>query len=302
MEVPVPSHGLAARRQVLRTLIDSRSAILLPGATDALSARTIEAIGFKAAYLSGAGLTNSQYGLPDLAFINCSDVVEATYRISDVCSLPLIVDIDTGFGNAVNAYQTLRRIEAAGAAGVQIEDQIFPKRCGHFSGKAVVPIAEMEAKIKACVDARRDSNTVVVARTDAIAVHGFSVAMERAHAMSEAGADVIFVEAPTTLSQVTQIGQLSNPTLLNIVVGGQTPMLSLDELQKLGISLVLYANAGLQAAMKATHEVLSILHAEGDLKSGEDRLVSFVERQELVDKQRFDDLSTLYEIRDESIN
>lgn len=280
---------------MLRDLIAAKEAAILPGAANALSARIIEDLGFRAVYLTGAGLTNTHLGLPDLGLVTASDVAETTARISDVCQLPLIVDMDTGFGNALNAYHTVQRLERAGAAGIQIEDQVFPKKCGHFTGKAVVPIEEMLGKLKACLDARHDDNMAIVARTDARAVEGFEAAMDRAQRMIETGADVIFVEAPETVEEIRAIGQLPGAKLINLVVGGRTPMMESDELKAAGFSFVLYANAALQASVKAMQEVLGSLHDHGSLVEVSDRLASFAERQRIVGKDQIDAISDRYE-------
>jgi len=177
-------------RQEFRMRVERRDALLLPGGANALTARIIEDLGFEAVYLTGAGLANTHLGMPDLGLVSVTELAETAARISDVCRLPLVVDIDTGFGSALNVYRTVRLLERAGAAALQIEDQIFPKKCGHFADKSVVPLPEMVNKIKAALDARGDANTLVVARTDARAVEGIEQAIERAHAMTEAGADV----------------------------------------------------------------------------------------------------------------
>ncbi|MAS04973.1 MAG: carboxyvinyl-carboxyphosphonate phosphorylmutase [Ahrensia sp.] len=286
---------IAERRVALRSLVAERGAALLPGAANALSARIIEDLGFRAVYLTGAGLTNTHLGLPDLGLVTATEVVETTARISDVCRLPLIVDMDTGFGNALNAYHTVRNLERAGAAGIQIEDQIFPKKCGHFSGKGVVPIDEMLGKLKASLDARRDENTMIIARTDARAVEGFEAAMERAHKMAEVGADILFVEAPESLEEIKAIGALPTPQLVNLVVGGRTPMVELADLKEAGFSFVLYANAALQASVKAMQDVLGSLYKVGSLAEVEDRLATFTERQRIVGKPEIDALSQRYE-------
>ena len=252
-------------------------------------------MGFGAVYLTGAGLTNTTLGLPDLGLVTASDLVDATTRISDVCDLPVLVDMDTGFGNALNAYHTVRRLERAGAAAIQIEDQIFPKKCGHFTGKGVIPVEEMLGKLKACLDARLDPNTLIVARTDARAIDGFDAAMDRAHRMIEAGADVIFVEAPESRDEIMKIAELPAPQVINLVVGGKTPMVEHAELKSAGFALALYANAALQASVLAMQQVLGSLVEHGSLSHVSDRLVSFTERQRLVGKPQLDELSARYE-------
>jgi len=283
------------RRQILRRLAESRNATLLPGAANALTARIIEDTGFEAVYLTGAGLTNTQLGQPDLGLVTATEVVDATFRISDVCRLPLIVDMDTGFGNALNTYNTMQKLERAGAAAIQIEDQVFPKKCGHFAGKDIVPIDEMLGKLKACLDARQDENMLVIARTDARAVEDFDSALNRAQLMAEAGADILFVEAPESKEEVQTIGSLETPQVVNFVFGGKTPMIEIDELRTLGFSFVLYANAALQASIQAQQEVLKSLRETGSLALIQDKLASFVERQRIVGKSELDDLIKRYE-------
>lgn len=286
--------SLSARRKALRQLVEQRQATLLPGAANALVARIIEELGFQAVYLTGAGLTNTHLGMPDLGLITPTEIAETAARITDVCALPLIADIDTGFGNALNAYRTVQMMERAGCAALQIEDQIFPKKCGHFSGKGVVPIEEMTGKLKACLDARSDPDLMIIARTDARAVLGFEAALDRAFAMAEAGADIIFVEAPQTPEEIRRIGQLPQPQLINIVMGGLTPMLTLDELRNAGFSLVLYANAALQASVLSVNRVLGHLRDHGSLHGAEDMLASFEERQRVVRKDHYDALQARY--------
>lgn len=285
----------AKRRKLFQGLAAARNATLLPGAANALTARIIEDIGFGAAYLTGAGLTNTTLGLPDLGLVTASDLVDATSRISDVCDLPLLVDMDTGFGNALNAYHTVQRLEKAGAAAIQIEDQMFPKKCGHFAGKGIVPVEEMLGKLKACLDARLDENLAIVARTDARAVDGFEAAMDRAHRMIETGADIIFVEAPESREEILEIAKLPAPQIINLVVGGKTPMIEHAELKQAGFAFTLYANAALQASVLAMQEVLGSLASKGSLAQVSDRLASFSERQRLVGKPALDELSARYE-------
>ncbi|MDF2812546.1 MAG: dml 2 [Microvirga sp.] len=285
---------LSERRRAFRDLVEARDSVLLPGAANALTARIVEDLGFQAVYLTGAGLTNTHLGMPDLGLITATEIAESAARISDVCSLPLVVDIDTGFGNALNAYRTVQLLERAGAAALQIEDQVFPKKCGHFAGKGVVPLPEIIGKLKACLDARRDPNTLIIARTDARAVEGFDKALERAHAMTEAGADIIFVEAPESADELRRIGQLAAPQLVNVVIGGKTPMLELDELKSCGFSLALYANAALQASVKAIQDVLLVLKNNGSLRGVEDQLATFAERQRIVGKDVYDAIEKRY--------
>ncbi|TSE34562.1 2,3-dimethylmalate lyase [Tepidimonas charontis] len=198
-------------RQQLKTLVQQRRAIIVPGAINALSAKIVEDLGFEALYITGAGVSNMWLGLPDLGFIGLSDIAEHTARIRDAVALPLIVDADTGFGNALNVYHTVRTLERAGADCIQLEDQVNPKRCGHFAGKAVIPLDEAVDKIKAAVDARRDPDLLIMARTDAAAVHGFDAAVERAQRFVEAGADLLFVEAVTDTEHMRALPQRARP-------------------------------------------------------------------------------------------
>jgi 2-methylisocitrate lyase-like PEP mutase family enzyme len=214
--------------------------------------------------------------------------------IRDVFAGPLMVDADTGFGNALNMRRTVKLLERAGADAIQIEDQVFPKRCGHFDGKEVIPSAEMVAKIKAAVDARNDADLMIVARTDAIAVEGFSAAIDRAHAFREAGADVGFVEAPTTPEQIAAIGRLPWPQLINVVIGGKTPELSNEKLRELGFAGVLYANAALQAAILGMQRALAHLRQHGRIGEADGLLATFAERQRLVELGAFQALERKY--------
>jgi 2-methylisocitrate lyase-like PEP mutase family enzyme len=214
--------------------------------------------------------------------------------IREVFPGPLMVDADTGFGNALNMRRTVQLLERAGADAIQIEDQVFPKRCGHFEGKEVIPAAEMVAKIKAAVDARTDPDLLIVARTDAIAVEGFSAAMDRAHAFKEAGADVGFVEAPTNTEQMAAIGKLPWPQIANIVIGGKTPERSNDEMKTLGFAGILYANTALQAALHGMQRALSHLKTNGQMGDASGMLTGFAERQRLVDIAAFQALERKY--------
>jgi 2-methylisocitrate lyase-like PEP mutase family enzyme len=226
-----------------------------------------------------------------------TEVSDTVAAIADAVSIPLIVDADTGYGNAVNMVRTVRAFERAGAAGIQIEDQVFPKKCGHFAGKHVIETAEMVQKIKAAVDARQDQSLQIIARTDARAIEGLDRALERARAYIAAGADVTFVEAPTDLEELARIPkELGVPQVANIVFGGKTPDPGRETLAKLGFSIVLYANAALQAALKAAYDVLGALKAEGSLQSVGDRLASFDERQRSVAKDVWDAREARYRV------
>ena len=273
----------------LREIISRRQAVLAPGAANALFARIIEDVGFECVYVTGAGIANMALGAPDIGLTTLDDIAGTVSRIADAVSLPLIVDADTGFGNAVNAWRTMKVLERAGASAIQLEDQDFPKRCGHFAGKGVIQLREMLPKIKAAADART-RDTLIVARTDALAVDGLDAALERAEAFAEAGADLTFVEAPRDAAQMRRIAALPVPQVINIVHGGKTPPLAQAELAQMGFGVVLYANAALQAAVRASVEVLQSLKATGSLDAVRDRLASFEERQATVAKDKWDAL------------
>jgi 2-methylisocitrate lyase-like PEP mutase family enzyme len=279
----------------LRKLLSEHKAVLLPGAANALAARVIEDIGFKAIYVTGAGVTNTFLGVPDIGLITLTELASHVSAMRDAVALPLIVDADTGFGNPINVGRTIQVLERSGANAIQLEDQNFPKKCGHFSGKSVIARADMVQKIHAAVDARGDPDLVIIARTDAISTAGFDDAIERAAAYIEAGADMTFVEAPRTREQIAAIPKrLAVPQFINIVAGGLTPMIGLDELEKMGFAMVLYANAALQASIAGMEKVLGHLKARGSLDGVSDQLAGFEERQRLVSKPRFDALEKKY--------
>jgi len=281
--------------RLLRELLRQRKAVLLPGAANALAARVIEDIGFKAIYVTGAGVANTFLGVPDIGLLSVTELASHVSAMREAVALPLIIDADTGFGNAINVTRTIQTLERSGANAIQLEDQEFPKRCGHFFGKSVISRAEMMQKIHAAVDARVDPELVIVARTDAIAVNGFDDAMERAAAYIEAGADMIFVEAPRSREQIAEIPKrLGVPQFINIVAGGLTPMIGLGELEKMGYSMVLYANTALQASIAGMQKVLGHLKAHGSLDGVSNQLASFEERQRIVSKPHFDDLEKKY--------
>jgi 2-methylisocitrate lyase-like PEP mutase family enzyme len=279
----------------LRAKLQERRALLVPGAANALAARVIEQSGFEAIYVTGAGVANTLLGIPDIGLVSVTEMAATVAQIADISALPLIVDIDTGYGNPLNTIRAVRLMERAGASALQIEDQVFPKKCGHFSGKEVIPIAEMVAKIKAAVDARVSRDLLIIARTDARAIEGLDRAIERAHAFIAAGADVTFVEAPRSVDEMARIASsLSVPQVANLVVGGLTPLLPQAELARLGFALVLYANAPLQASIRAMRDVLDALKRDGHLERVTDRLADFKERQRVVDKDGWDALEKKY--------
>jgi 2-methylisocitrate lyase-like PEP mutase family enzyme len=288
---------MARSTTLLKTILARREATILAGAANGLFARIIEDLGYEAVYVTGAGVANMYLGAPDIGLTTLTEIAGHVAAIADAVALPLLVDADTGFGNPVNMVRTVKVLERAGAAGLQIEDQVFPKKCGHFDGKEVIPLEEMLAKIKAAVDTRRDGDLQIVARTDARAILGLQAAIDRAGAMIEAGADVTFVEAPISAEELAQIVRaLSVPQVANMVFGGRTPELGQKKFAELGFGCVLYANAALQAALKASHDVLASLKREGSLASVADRLAGFDVRQQTVAKPKYDELERRYRL------
>ncbi len=281
--------------KAFRARLAQGGAVLMPGAANALAARVIDGLGFEALYISGAGLTNTYLGMPDLGFISLPEIAQHTAAIRNTTDLPIVVDADTGFGNALNVHHTVRMLERAGASAIQLEDQVNPKRCGHFAGKDVVDLAEARSRIKAAVDARTDPNFQIVARTDARAAQGLNAALDRAAAFIEDGADITFVEAPQSVDEIRAIpDRLSGtPQLINLVVGGKTPIVDLAELDQMGFGLVLYANVALQGALKGMSDALSLLKQDGRMdESGP--VASFELRQSSVLKDHYDALEARY--------
>jgi len=284
-----------ASRRELRTMLSPGAALLLPGVANALAARIVADQGFTAAYVTGAGIANTFLGVPDIGLVTVTELAQHVAAIRAAFPGPLVVDADTGFGNPLNMVRTVELLERAGADALQIEDQVFPKRCGHFAGKEVIPAAEMVAKVKAAVDTRRDRDLLIIARTDAIAPEGFEAAIERAAAYHDAGADVTFVEAPTTMEQITDIPRrLPWPQLANIVLGGRTPELPNEKLKELGYAGVIYANVALQAAVKGMQAALGELRRKGHMGEATGMVADFAERQRLVHKDHYDALERKY--------
>jgi len=269
--------------------------MIVPGAADALAARVIASLSFEAVYITGAGVTNALLGVPDLGFISLPELGQQTSAIRDAVDLPIIVDADTGFGNALNVRRTVQVLERAGANAIQFEDQVFPKRCGHFSGKQVIGADEMMAKIRAAVDARQSQDFLIIARTDARAEHGFDAAIERAQSWIDAGADLTFVEAPESLDEVRRIPSLLRvPQVINMVPGGKTPIVNAGDLASMKFAMVLYANVALQGAILGMQAALAELKARGSMDESSGRIATFAERQRLVQKPLFDDLERKY--------
>jgi len=278
----------------LRALI-GRPPLVLPGCADALTARIAERAGFEAVYATGAGIANAQLGRPDVGLTTMTEVLDQVARIVDAVEVPVVADIDTGFGNAINARRAVRAFERAGVAGIQIEDQDFPKRCGHFDRTDVVPLDEFLGKLRAVLDARADPSLVVVARTDVLASEGVEAAVERANRFVEAGADVVFVEAPPDPETLAVLpARVPAPLVANMVEGGRTPLLSAAELAALGYAVVLFANTALRVAARAVRDALTELRRTGDARPLMDRMLSWEERQALVGLDEIEALDARY--------
>lgn len=274
----------------LGKILEGRHATLVPGAPNALFARIIEDLGFEAIYVTGAGIANMQLGAPDIGLTTLNEIAHNVTCIAEAVQIPLIVDADTGFGNTQNCYRAIRLLERSGASAIQLEDQVFPKKCGHFSNKAIVPTVEMVNKIKAAVDARLDPEMKIIARTDARGISGINEALDRAAAFVEAGADATFVEAPINLAELKAIpSSIQAPQVANMVFGGLTPEPGREALASMGYSIVLYANAALQTAIQAVDITLSSLRDTGSLAECSDLLASFDKRQAVVQKEKWDE-------------
>jgi 2-methylisocitrate lyase-like PEP mutase family enzyme len=279
----------------LRQIFNRDELIIAPGAYDALTARLVAAAGFPVVYATGAGISNSQLGLADMGLLTMTEMLEQSRKMVGAVDVPVITDIDTGYGNAVNLYRTVKEFQRAGVAAVQIEDQVIPKKCGHFTGKQVIPFDEAVLKIKAAVEARGDGNLVIIARTDAIAVDGFDEAMRRARAYYDAGADALFVEAPRSREQMAAIGsRLPGVKIANIVEGGHTPIVPASELKAMGFRVAIYANMVLRSSVMAVQKSLAHLRDAGDSEGILDQMITMDERARVTQKDKLDALEKRY--------
>ncbi len=289
------------KTKIFKEIINKPELTIIPGAPSALFAKLIEESGFKAVYATGAGISNMQLGWADVGLISMYEVLETVRRIVDATNLPVIADIDTGFGNPINVYRTVREFEKAGVAAIQLEDQTFPKKCGHFSGKDVISKEEMVSKIKAAKDALINDDFSIIARTDAIAVHGLGDAIDRGNAYLEAGADILFIEAPLSIEQIGEIPKhfQNTPLIANMVEGGKTPLISREDLEKMGYQIALYANAPMRAAIKAVENVLAHLHEVGTTKDILNDLITMERRNQLTKLPFIKELEKKYKVRDD---
>jgi 2-methylisocitrate lyase-like PEP mutase family enzyme len=282
----------------LKAMLQQPDIVLASGVYDALTASLATDAGFRALYLSGASIAYTRLGRPDIGLVTLSEVAETLSLIRDRVATPLIVDADTGYGNALNVQRTMRLFERAGATAIQLEDQSFPKRCGHLEDKSLVATQEMVGKIKAATDARASGDTLVIARTDAVAVEGFEGAVERAGRYAEAGADVLFVEAPRNEAQLAAIANKLGPRLplmANMVEGGQTPVLSKDQLQALGFSLVIFPGGIVRAVAKAAQAFYTTLARDGTTEAFRDDMFDFDALNAIIGTPQMLELGRSYE-------
>lgn len=279
----------------LRELINRKEILVCPGTYDPLMAKLIKKVGFEAMYMTGAGISHSTLAMPDLGLTTMNEMVGRAALLADASELPLICDADTGYGNALNVMRTVREYERAGVAGIHIEDQEMPKRCGHFFGKSLIDKTEMVGKLKAALDARRDQDFVIIARTDARTAVGFEEAMDRAHAYAEAGADVIFFESPRSLEELTEVPKrIDKPVVANMVETGLTPLLSAAELEEIGFDLVIFAGGLARFLTRQAEGFLENLKDAGSTEAYMDRMNSFAEQNELLELSRFEELAKKY--------
>jgi 2-methylisocitrate lyase-like PEP mutase family enzyme len=272
---------------------------MAPGVADALNARLVKRHGFEALYMTGAGTTAVRLGMPDVGLLTASEMIDNAGRIAEASGLPLVADADNGYGGVLNVRRTIQGYERAGVAGVHLEDQVIPKRCGHLAGKQVVPVEEAVAKIRAAADARTDPDFVLIARTDAVAVEGFEAALERAARYREAGADMLFIEAPNA-EQLPKIAPRFKgvPLLYNMATSGKTPFLAKPEIERLGFKLIIYPNWMMLAAIKAASEVLETLKREGSIASLAPLVPSFKEFFDLVGMDEVQALEARYGVEE----
>jgi methylisocitrate lyase len=280
----------------LRSQLAQSTILIAPGASDALTARLIQEAGFDAVYATGAGIANAQFALPDIGLLSSTEMITQIRRIVQAVDVPVIADADTGYGNPLNVMRTVQEYEHAGVAAIQLEDQVSPKKCGHFDGKDVIAAEEMAQKIRAAVQSRIDPDLVIIARTDALATHGYDEAIRRAKLYAANGADVIFVEALRTREEIINATrEISVPLLFNMTEGAKTPMYSASELQSLGYKIVIYPNMALRVAMRAVQESLGVLKAQGTSASLLPRMTTWEDRQRIVRLAEFEALDKKFD-------
>ena len=276
-------------QSTLRNRLGEKKILVVPGVYDAFGAIMAERAGFEALYLSGASIAYTKLGSPDIGLITLNELESVVGNVCERSALPIIVDADTGFGNALNVQRTIKLLERAGAAAIQIEDQSLPKRCGHLDGKTLVNAVEMNGKIKAALDARSNNDTVIIARTDAIGVEGYDLAMERAAGFIESGADILFIEAFQNVKQIAgAVERFGNqiPLLVNMVEGGKTPMLPAAELETMGFSVVIFPGGLVRAIAHTAEQYFASLNEMGSTRDYQNRMFNFKELNELLGTDR----------------
>lgn len=286
-----------SQAQILKEMLEKPEIIVAPGCYDALSARLVEMAGFKAAFMTGFGASGSILGQPDYGLMTMNEMLTVCANITSAINIPLIGDVDTGYGNPLNVYRTIREFERAGVAAVHIEDQVFPKRCGHMENKAVIPVEEHCEKIRACVDAREEM--LIIARTDARATHGINEAIERVLAYYEAGADIIYIDAPRSVEELRMIGEKAKGyKFVNQVENGKTPLLTVKELQDLGFDIVIFPVCTVFTAAKAMQKMLSELKQKGTTRDCLDMMTTFSEYNSIVGLPELEQMEKRYKVDD----
>ena len=281
-------------RKKLRALLAKQAYTIVPGSYDVLTARLIQVAGFEAVYLTGGGFSRSN-GYPDIGLLTMTEVTQWISRVVEAVDIPVIADMDAGFGNALNVIRAVREYEKTGVSAFHLEDQVSPKKCGHYEGKQIISKAEMVGKIRAAVDARRDADMVIIARSDARAIDGLQASIDRVNAYLEAGADVGFVEAPQSVEELAMAARaFTKPSLCNIFEGGKTPPLPRKELERMGHRIGIYPSQTHRAAIAAAKKVLAVLKRDGDTAAIESELATFNDREEAVDAKRWRELETRY--------
>jgi len=280
---------------ITKLLKDKSKPLVIPGVYDAIGAKIVEKVGFEAMFQTGYGTSATLFGMPDYGFIGSTETVDNARRICRAVSVPVIVDADTGYGNALSVWKLVRELESAGASGIFLEDQRWPKRCGHMQGKEVVPIDEYAEKLQAALDARSNKNFIIVARTDARATEGLDKAIERGLYYKKVGADVIFVEAPKTIQEMKKIGSaIDAPLVANMIEGGATPISSETKLHEMGFKIILYPLSVLFSNTYATLQILRELKRSGNTRKLNKKLVNFDQFNDLVELKKYRKLEKQY--------